>query len=270
MSIVGLFILTGLVSIASADPERNLTSWINYNCTLKECHENVNDLTDWNLVYTLSKTTENESASNRGNNVHFIWSTKGGLPGFLAVEAVANANLAFNWTSLSDDQPNAIEFVGQKGKINPNYIGMLIKELFVWNDTNKDGAVDSGEPVKYVPLTDLVWSNVSDVKFDETIAYASYKLKAKQSQTLMNGDFKINVQSDSETRHFERLPRLFYSPKSTHIEILLNNVTFNLPWNSTRIGMTFSFVTGSAKEPTSQGFDSINDEYSPGIFRVCC
>lgn len=264
--LVVLVTITQFARVSYAD--RSLQSWVNWNCTSAECNRTDSNSTDWNLMYTLSRPGNKSSKSDLNNDLHFFTTTKGGFPGFLVIEAPTQANMSLDWDLLVKSEPNAIKIVGDEGPSARNTIGLLLSELFVWNDTNHNGNIDKDEPIQLIPLEQLLWSNVTDAQSSDQTSYASYKLKPTQSVSVLNGDLEINARIDSHTRHYDRLPRLYYSPKCMHIEIVLNNVTFNVPWNATRIGMELTLVNYAVSEPQNEGFDSIDDEYSPGIFRV--
>ena len=255
--------------LADDSAGRQIASWLNFNCTSDECNKSHTSVSDWNFVYTLSHTLANITEDPKQKDVHFLWNTKGSLPAFFLVESIVGDQLSVDWRLLLKNQPNSISLSNSTiNETQRNTIGLVLKSIFVWNDTNQDGVYNKNtDLMEKVNLADLLWANVSDVQFDNNTAYASYKLKSLE-KSLLQGDLEINIRADTRVRHYDQLPHLFYSPKSMHIEIILNNVTFTVPWNGTRIGMDLTVVSFDKDGPNYETFDSIDDEYSPGIFSV--
>lgn len=225
---------------------RVLSTTINPGCKLSECTDN----TTINLVYTKSVDAN--------STTHSLWSTIGGAPGFFIVESGADGNLNVNWNDLMGENVTGSVSIGNV----VNALGLVVTKVYFWNDTANTGVMD----INSNDTDTRSWSdfNVTDVRPN----YSADKDSAN-AQFLLEDDSGLNVTlnlytSASEGRISES-PRLSYTPSSFHLEVVLNGPV-NDSLKNQRVGLEFVLLHRSPF--IIDHANSIDDEYSPGVFTV--
>ncbi|KAI1301386.1 Glycosylated lysosomal membrane protein B [Halotydeus destructor] len=226
------------------------TSSVNPGCNLTQCSD-----PGVNLIHVQSKTSN--------SSTHFLWSSYGNnsVPGFFVVSSDnVNEGPKINWDQFlnTSDQTTSTITIDEV----TNAIGIAVTKVYFWDDASNDGKLDVlSNTTDTKPWSELVLDNVRPtLKTTDTGSSASFVFK----QPATDLEVSINVFASPQSGRYSILPRLVYTPQSFHVEITVSGAVNDSIVNQ-RVGAEFAvFQSYGSFQPNR--VDSIDDEYSPGVF----
>ncbi|XP_067665535.1 glycosylated lysosomal membrane protein B-like [Haliotis asinina] len=262
-----------LVLIATASGKRTVTTKINYKCDIPECQTGYNG-SFANLVYV--------RAQEESDVLHYAISTIH-IPTILVIHTRGDANsqLSVNWEKLMNEEEfnNDSISVSDSSKVVYSY-ALVFTKLHEYNDTS-DAASLSSYPVwnstKRVvrDFNEFEWMEASAVKGEENSFVFNSTMWTNSTVNMLGQDaprnytpslsftFRVYADQSRETR----LPHLLYNENGTQFDFTLDN--FTPAFSMSRFALELAVISDSHKEEMSiKETKSIDDEYTPGIFRV--
>ena len=244
---------------------RQLSFDLNPNCPKDKCADDIN------LAYIKSKGDT--------DSVHYLWSsTKCIPPSLLIAKTDSKTTVMLKWESLFKHiQSNCSEeqelrnFVNINGNVS-NSIDFQIRRLFFFSDSNKTGSYD---PIYHT--LDIKWDSSNGFVWDKTITNKnsedSIKLSftnKKNENATVNGIVTFDLRIDASDGRTDDLPQLAFTDSSASLQLSVVGVQTNdSDFKNLRL---MAMIDVSAEKPVSSPkFDDvtkIDDEYSPGVFKV--
>ena len=206
---------------------------------------------DDQLVYARS-TTANES-------YHFVWSSLSqDDPTFLLVHSSSHQNVSIDWGRLMAGSPDSLTVADVV-----NDIGIVMKNVLFWNDTQKAGTFNHSDPRTAKDLKSLQKSNVTIRRDDESGSEAVFLFTESETSNLT---VRIAVFAATGQSRFEELPRLLMSPTSFHVQVTIDGDPL-LNYTNCRLLLDVELLhrKGDISVVTET---TIDDEFSPGVFSV--
>ncbi|XP_041367916.1 glycosylated lysosomal membrane protein B-like [Gigantopelta aegis] len=265
-----------LLSCVLSKGHRALEIHFNPNCTRHECDKGVNG-SFANLVYVRAKGSS--------DYLHYMFSTVG-VPAVIIARTKPDPTITLrvNWDKLlakNGNISNALTLTGDPHKIL-NSFGTVFTKLLEYNDTD-DTADLSSYPLwnstdrNNRPFTEFKWNKVqklnetvigfvfkSTVWQNKTLTESEYSDEAKNRTASLSFTFRLFVKDDRESQ----LPHLEFSENSTQFDLTIDNM--KPCCTRSRFALEVAMLTdpldkaGFKMEETK----SIDDEYSPGVFRM--
>ena len=246
---LGLIFLNKYPSPPSNSSSRYVQTFVNPGCDTSATTYQCNTT---RLVYTTS--TEGD------NTDHYIWTHSDGVPpAFFMVESQTSSSPNINWYKLlSNDSTGSVNITGAK-----NAIGVQINGIFFFNDLDKSGKLNvSANDTKYQWLENF--TNVTLYPPGDSEDTSEAVLSFHNSTTNFTVNFYLYTKGFNGRN--PDLPRLQYTPRSFHVEVLING-TSNVTFARNRVAMDVSVYHFSGSF-TPVNTKTIDDEWSPGVFAV--
>lgn len=238
---------------SNTNSSRILESEINPGCNSTTCSC---DCDSSRMVHTISSSPEDVD--------HYIWSqvldgSGGDSPGFLMYESSMDDELHVNWKSyLSDNSSGSIIVSDVK-----NAMGIQINNVFFFNDLQSRGDLNfSANDTKVWWLSELTNVTLHPLQSSNDSSQATFSYQDDNSNFTVN--FYLYTKGYNGRNQY--LPGLLYTPRSFHLEILVNGSS-NVTYTKNRMGLDISLYHPKGKFLPEQS-ETIDDEFSPGVFRV--
>ncbi|XP_076465814.1 glycosylated lysosomal membrane protein B-like [Babylonia areolata] len=214
--------------------------------------------------------------SSAGKDVlHFVMTTVK-VPSILVVhtQGDANQNLSFNWDSLlansSAGMEGAISSSGS-GHISYSFV-LAFSKLIEYDDIHDaaslaDARKDNNTLWNVRNFTEFKWMNATQGQGGNSIIFntTSPQLAPYGNNTEGSMYFEFEINSD-EGRDAD-LPRLIYNANNTQMNFVLDK--YVPKYNKSRFALEMTIVANHTSQDMSvEETKSIDDEYSPGVFRV--
>ncbi|GFR68750.1 glycosylated lysosomal membrane protein [Elysia marginata] len=217
-----------------------------------------------NVVYTKASTTKHD-------NLYYVFSTIG-IPTIVLARATgADSDLMFNWDKLmSNKLENSIYFKKAEG-LKVDYIfAVAFTRLIEFNDIPDSASLND----KKLKPEDWVFRNFTDFFWD------TLPLKSNENKFVFNttSDFFLPEESNNGSLSFSfqvcgsggrasELPALEKTANLTQLDFVLANYTPT--FSKSRFALEAVLVSlSNNKKMAIDETQSIDDEYSPGVFRI--
>lgn len=190
---------------------------------------------------------------------HFIWSSLSqDDPTLLLVHSSSNRDVSIDWNRLLVGASDSLNFTDVV-----NDIGLVVKDVLFWNDTQKAGNFNHSDPQVVKDLKVLQKSNVTIRQKDASTAEAIFIFTGSETSNLT---VTIALLASTSRSRFDELPRLLMSPTSFHVQVTVTGDPL-LNFTNCRLLMEMDLLhrKGDVRVVTET---TIDDEYSPGVFSV--
>ncbi|XP_064608524.1 glycosylated lysosomal membrane protein-like [Liolophura sinensis] len=246
--------------------DRKLTTTYNPGCNISACLPNFNG-SALNIAYV--------KAESENDTLHYLFSSVG-VPSVLVLKTDPGSGNAIHidWESLVSENQTLPGAVSCSQKVLYSF-GVAFTKLFEYNDTSDkanmmfNDDVEEGVVHKFESfLWDAIVDHDKDAKLNTVIFNTSVSME--NSTSFMNGSLSLKFTVFNHTgRTQDALPHLLYNDNITQLDFTLNKIS---PlYKQSRFGL--EVVVLSEDSPSSVPTDfhteqSIDDEYTPGVFKV--
>ncbi|BFY97164.1 hypothetical protein BsWGS_00204 [Bradybaena similaris] len=216
------------------------------------------------------------TASAVNDSLLYAFSTIG-MPTIAVVRVTGDhLSMHFNWTKFVNESSleDAITYEGSDLKVEYR-MGLGFSRLIEYNDDGDNADLEQ-EDLK--PKNASYW-NIRDFKTfhweldPSSVTQNAFVLTATSengsiSNTNSTGNwsisFKFTVQGNSGRS--SELPSLSYGANETQFDFVISNFTPTYP--ASRFAVETVFLSQSTSEMNVETLESIDDEYSPGVFQI--
>ncbi|XP_014670233.1 PREDICTED: glycosylated lysosomal membrane protein A-like [Priapulus caudatus] len=227
---------------------------VNPNCTEDLCRLANNDSSYNNLVHV--------RADGQDDSIHYLWSSIG-APTFLVVRTELSSQLQIDWTALlSNESANSITFS------SPPLFAFAVTFTYLWeyNDPKDTGNIHTARSnISYYRLESLSWN---DFNFNADYNKSMGSFSLLNHLGANNGSLQFLLEAYGTDSRSEALPHLLYTSDSMQCQLKLDS--FPTKYRASRFALEMLMV--KVKEPneymTLEEHQSIDDEYTPGIFKA--
>ena len=206
------------------------------------------------LVYAKSELS--------GLSLHYIWSSiREDRPVFLVTQSDdPRDKVSIDWPELLNGSNKSIST--QKQPVN--HIGIMLKDVIFWNDTQKAADFNESEPHVLKDFKDLNQTQ-EEVLTVNTSSSASAKFEFRDY--LSNVTITVTVSAGIESSRYQHIPHLMLTPKSFHVETTITGDPEVVNFTSCRVLLDFVVFhrNGDVDVTTTT---TIDDEFSPGVFSI--
>ncbi|RUS77818.1 hypothetical protein EGW08_014411 [Elysia chlorotica] len=218
-----------------------------------------------NVVYTKASTKDHD-------NLYYAFSTIG-VPSIILARATgADSDLTFNWDKLmSDSLEDSISFKKADGlKVDYMY-AVAFTRLIEYNDTHDSADLNDKklEPEDWIfrNFTDFFWDSLP-LKSDGSNGFVFNTTSDFFPPSLSNnGSLSFTFQVCGEGGRASKLPALEKTANLTQIDFVLDD--FTPSFSRSRFALETVLVSLSKNKKMSiDETQSIDDEYSPGVFTI--
>lgn len=212
--------------------------------------------------------------------LHFVLTTIG-FPSVLVVhtEGDANAAVQFDWDSLlgAADNGSLVNNTDISGAITVNHtvnysFAVVFSRLIEYYDAGDTSDLKAAENNKdtlwhFINFTEFQWMNVTFGQDGKSVVFNTSRPQPLPFENNTAGfitfEFEINGDGGRDTD----LPRLIYNFNNTQLNFALDKY---IPmFNKSRFALEMSVVANvSTSGMKVEQVKSIDDEYSPGVFKV--
>ncbi|GFO05296.1 glycosylated lysosomal membrane protein [Plakobranchus ocellatus] len=264
LKLTTLWIFVWIMVFTSTDAlKRKLQT--NYWPNCKDFQESCNiarSLGD-NVVYTKASTDQND-------NLHYVFSTIGIPTVMLARTTGADADLYFEWDQLmSNDSTNSVFLKNTKGVKVEYMYAVTFTQLIEYNDTNDHADLTNKELEQknfiFRDFRNFFWKTLPLMSNgdNEIVFNSTTDSPAKQSN---NGSISFSFKVHENDGRSSELPALVYSANVTQFDFVLANYTPS--FSKSRFALEAVLVSLTDSQMSINEVDSIDDEYSPGVFQI--
>ncbi|XP_006811218.1 glycosylated lysosomal membrane protein A-like [Saccoglossus kowalevskii] len=251
-----ILLLVPVIAASSVHSEdRTISIVYNPNCTTDACH-NTSDYK--NLVYVKAEGTQ--------DIIHYLWSSIG-APTILLVRTSKDAELRVNWDKVLNSENGGIVFV-PSSEVTYS-MALVISRLIEYNDSNNNADLETKNTTKHVTLLqNLQWQDMS-LSINETKHTALMMTTLYQPLLKENGTISIQLRAFATHDRSDILPHLLYTSNTTQMDVSLNGLVPMYKASRFAIEMLAIKNGHNAKKNISIHMSrSIDDEYTPGMFKV--
>ncbi|XP_059175440.1 glycosylated lysosomal membrane protein B-like [Physella acuta] len=260
-----LLLAVQILSVLSDNTKRKVTITPWPDCDKNECEEAR--LAGRNVVYAKAATTNNDI-------LHYVFSTIG-LPTVLLVRTTGEDNsLFFNWTMLNESSIfGAINF-GEK-KVNINYtFAVAFTRLIEYDDKDDSADLEANQKKDTTrwlirDFNEFPWQNVSVNEKTNSFVFNISKEVMDETSETNNGTISFTFSVKGDNGRASELPCLLYGANETMFDFIMAN--FTPSFNNSRFALEAVVVSKSdmhTKEMDVEQTESIDDEYTPGVFQI--
>lgn len=218
-----------------------------------------------NVVYSKASTTKHD-------NLHYVFSTIGVPAIILARTTGADSDLMFDWDKLmSDKLENSISFKKVEG-LSVDYIfAVAFTRLIEFNDKPDTASLNDKklkpEDWNLRNFTDFFWDTLPlKSNNNNKFVFNTYSDLLPPAQSN-NGSLSFTFQVCGAGGRADKLPALEKTANLTQLDFVLANYTPS--FTKSRFALEAVFVSLSDnKDMAIDETESIDDEYSPGVFRI--
>ncbi|KAL8597807.1 hypothetical protein ACOMHN_004922 [Nucella lapillus] len=235
--------------------------WLKPNATEK-------DASFPNVVYVRS--------SAKNDVLHFIMTTVK-LPSILVVHTVGDDKewLRVNWDHLlsnkTGDIKGAIYSNSSKGKTLYSF-ALTFSRLIEYDDIDDVANLeDAGKNEKMQwnmhHFSNFTWMNVTQGQAGKSIIFNTSHPQPAPYGNDTNGSMYFEFEINGDDGRDLDLPRLIYNANNTQMNFVLDKYVPS--YNKSRFALEMTVAANYSREAMSmEEFRSIDDEFSPGVFRV--
>lgn len=268
---VAAILFVAMAFVVNADNQENKL----YTSINPGCDDKVHifcKASDVNLVYS---TMQDPNTTH-----HYFWSSfvateegnRTGAPAFIVAQTPKSSKpVAIDWEALVMSNSSS-----EQGAIvldTSNAIGVIITRVFIFYDKDNTGAMSPLlNETEFVDWAELKLDDVrSSAPKNPTDALdkssAVFKYSTSTEVPVTSFEVQLSVFASAVDGRNDVSPRLMYTPKSVHVEVLVKGNQSDVLFDKQRVGIEFGVVHTMA-EFNTQRIQSMDDEYSPGVFSV--
>jgi hypothetical protein len=202
---------------------------------------------DDQLVYARSRVS--------GETYHFVWSSLSQEdPAFLLVHSEKDAPINIDWNRLLTGQSGSLTVEDVK-----NDIGLVIRDILLFNDTEKAGTFNQSDPHVVKKLRQKTTPRIIG-HFDADGIF-TFSDEEESNMTVT-----VTLSAAIHKNRFVDLPHLIMSPSSFHVQVV---VAGDPLLNYTNCRVILDMDLFHRKIPSDVAViteTTIDDEFSPGVF----
>ncbi|KAK7492655.1 hypothetical protein BaRGS_00016134 [Batillaria attramentaria] len=223
-----------------------------------------------NLVYVRAAG----QGGNSGDVLHYVLSTVN-VPSILMVhtEGDKNAKLNFNWERLLmgdniTDMADAITTnTTTAGNVRYSF-AVVFTKLLEYDDQDDSANVNASHVLWNIRnFTEFQWMNATTGQNGHSVIFNTTSSQPSPAENKTSGSLSFEFELNHEQGRDDDLPRLLFNANNTQINFVLDK--FVPSFNKSRFALEVVMVSQETSDSMYlEETKSIDDEYSPGVFRV--
>lgn len=258
--------LTTILTLVIEGDSRQLLLRLNPECPQHQCADGVN------IAYIEAKGDT--------DSVHYLWSSVKCIPpSLLIAKSDLKTKVSVDWSSLSKyietncTQKEVLRnFIKIEGTVS-NSIDFQIRRFFFFSDSKKTGSYDPSDDtleIDWDSSEGFVWNDTKVIKNGSDSIELRFTNR-KNETAVVNGIVTFDLRVDASDGRTDDLPQLAFTDSSASLQMTVNNVTTNstLFPNPRLMAVIDISANRPVSDPKFDEITKIDDEYSPGVFKVC-